>query len=239
MRNYGKNTGISVVAFQTLAALLLCLLPAVLDAEGTPKIEAPAPAYDFGEVYRGIKVEHVFRVRNAGSDTLRITNVRSSCGCTVALMDKKILAPGGTAQVKASFDSERFAGFVEKSIYVESDDPEKPITKLTLTGKVKVDLSVSPSRIYFSGLKAGERMERTLQLNNLSEQTITISEISSTVPQLKFEVAKLKLKPGESTELKLYIDKVTRDMKLTGNLTIFNSSQQKSVDVLLYGGTIE
>ena len=234
--NTNKET---ISCFKTVVVLSAALFSCgTLLAQAGPKIEASESQYSFGSVYQGTVVKHVFTLRNAGKDTLQIENVRSSCGCTVAMVDKKNVAPGESTLVEASFNSDRFAGHVSKDIYVQSNDPAQPVTKLSLTGEVKVDLSISPGTIYFSGLKEGAQVTRKLALINTSENTISIHEISSTVPDLRFELPKLKLKPGERTELSLIVDKVTRDTRLTGNLTIHISGPQKEVNVRLFGGSI-
>jgi hypothetical protein len=230
----------TIFRFKTAMVLSAALFSSVTaSAQTGPKIEASEVQYSFGSVYQGTVVKHVFTLRNSGKDTLQIENVRSSCGCTVAMADKKAVAPGESTRIEANFNSDRFSGHVNKDIYVQSNDPVQPVTKLSITGEVKVDLSISPSTIYFSGLKEGAQALRKLAITNNSENTITIREISSTVPDLRFELPKLKLQPGERTELSLIVDKVTRDTRLTGNLTIHISGPQKEVNVRLFGGAID
>ncbi|MCE5271580.1 DUF1573 domain-containing protein [bacterium] len=204
-----------------------------------PKIEALQPNYEFGAIYRGAVVTHKFSLRNVGRATLVIDNVRSSCGCTVALADKKEVAPGESTYISASFDSGRFSGKVQKEIYVQSNDSLQPVTKLSLEGEVRVDLSVSPNQMYFSGLKEGERIERKINLLNTSEITIGITEVSCTVPDVRFELPKLKLKPGENTQMLLVVDKVTRETKLTGSMTIHFTGPQKEVTIKLYSRAVD
>jgi len=204
-----------------------------------PKIEALQPEYLFGAIYRGTIVTHKFTLRNTGKQQLVIDNVRSSCGCTVALAAKKEIAPGDSTSISATFDSGRFSGKVQKEIYVQSNDPLQPVTKLSLEGEVRVDLSVSPAQIYFSGLKEGDRIERKINLMNTSEITIGITEVSCTVPEVRFELPKLKLKPGENTQMLLIVDKVTPDTKLTGNMTIHFTGPQKEVSIKLYSQAVK
>jgi len=49
---------------------------------------------DFGTIPEGQKVEVAFRFRNTGSTPLVITQVRPSCGCTIADQPKEPIAPG-------------------------------------------------------------------------------------------------------------------------------------------------
>jgi len=41
-----------------------------------PRIEFDQDNFDWGEVMHGETIEHVFKVRNTGTETLRITNVK-------------------------------------------------------------------------------------------------------------------------------------------------------------------
>jgi hypothetical protein len=43
-----------------------------------PKIEVTEMRYDFGKVIQGTRVEHVFEIRNAGSEQLVIEKVQPS-----------------------------------------------------------------------------------------------------------------------------------------------------------------
>lgn len=48
-----------------------------------PAIIADAAEHDFGQVRRGEKVEHRFKITNPGLAELTITAVKTNCGCTV------------------------------------------------------------------------------------------------------------------------------------------------------------
>ena len=216
----------------------IILSPVLLPAAGSPKIHVDKMEYDLGKIYRGDIAEHIFVISNQGDDTLRISNVRTSCGCTAAMLNKKALAPHEKAELKASFDSGRFKGEVKKMISVYSNDQNSPVLTLYLLAEVTVNLEVTPSQVYLMGLKAGERLERKISLKNLSSGPITIKEVSSTVPEIKIELSRMKLQPGESAELKLVIEKITQETKLSGGLTIYNTSKQKEIKISLYGGRI-
>jgi len=43
------------------------------------------PDFNFGQIYKGQKVEHIYTFENRGKDTLTIKKVKSSCGCTLSL----------------------------------------------------------------------------------------------------------------------------------------------------------
>lgn len=77
--------------------------------------------HDFGDVKQGEKVTHVFKYKNTGTDTLRIDNIVSSCGCTVPQDYAKIVPPGGSATVTVVFDSTGKMGVVNKTLTILSN----------------------------------------------------------------------------------------------------------------------
>ena len=140
----------------TAALLLAMTLPAFAAA---PDLVIENYKFDFGQVYQGERVEHVYRFRNAGDAPLRIEKVRSSCGCTAALASAEIIAPGEQGEVKAVFDSTRFRGRVTKTIYLYTDDPVHRETHFTLSGEVLAKLVANPAKLVFDNLSPGVRAE--------------------------------------------------------------------------------
>ena len=70
------------------------LLQGAASSGGVPKAEAIDPMFNFGAAPSGPPVKHVFKIRNAGTGTLTIDGVTTSCGCTAAKPTKNSLAPG-------------------------------------------------------------------------------------------------------------------------------------------------
>jgi Protein of unknown function (DUF1573) len=215
------------------------MVPVACTAQRSPKIEVDKKLLDFGVIYRGDPSEGIFIISNKGDSTLRIDDVRTTCGCTAAILDEKVLEPDQQTKINAKFSSDRYKGKVSKNIFVRSNDPKNPITTLTVQAEVKVDLEVSPGMIYFSGLKAGDKVTRNIILKNLSDSTITIQEISSTIPAIKVDLSKMKIPPGEEVNLALVVEELKKDMSLSGYITVRNSSHQDKISVRIYGGKIK
>ncbi len=92
--------------------------------ENMPVISFEEDTHDFGKLTAGEKVTYAFKFKNTGKSVLIISNVSTSCGCTVSSYPKKPIQPGETATVDVSFDSEGKQGFQSKSITVNTNaDP--------------------------------------------------------------------------------------------------------------------
>jgi len=84
--------------------------------------------------FRGQSTEghlrHDFRVESVGTEPLVLSNVVSSCGCTVATPSRKEIAPGETAIVAVDLHVEPSRR--ESSVFVRSTDPVTPVVELKI-----------------------------------------------------------------------------------------------------------
>ncbi len=92
-------------------------------------------SYDFGTALQNSEVKHVFKFKNIGSDTLRISDVKTSCGCTAA-ESSKIIPPQKEGQIVVSYHTGRNLGKVSKTVYIYSNDVEAPQRSVSLHGMV-------------------------------------------------------------------------------------------------------
>ncbi|MCP3957107.1 MAG: DUF1573 domain-containing protein [bacterium] len=111
--------------------------------ESRPRAVPTEPIKDFEVVAKGEVIVHEFEIKNEGTATLEVTDVRPACGCTVAQYDKKI-APGATGKVKATVKTDHFGGPISKSIAVFTNDPEAPKLQLVVKANVKPYIAVVP-----------------------------------------------------------------------------------------------
>jgi len=219
---------LAVAAFLTLASSLSALAAPVLHIE--------RPVLDFGTIPQGKKLDHVFKLTNKGDSPLTITRTRTSCGCTVANVSSKTIAPGKSAELKISFDSANFGGKVTKTITVESNDPAAPTTTLTIKGIINEDLVVTPRQVNLGQTKAGNSKEVFVNLENNGERTVRILSVTTPMPQVKTTLKKQALKPGEKSQLSVIVSPRPEDRFLSGFIVIATDIPGKpEITVPLYG----
>ncbi len=105
-----------------------------LQAQETAKIEFKSDVIDYGEIEKGSDGVRVFEFTNTGDIPLVITDVTSSCGCTIPEKPEAPIAAGESGQISVKYDTNR-VGPIRKTIMVYSN-AETPTTKLTIKGKV-------------------------------------------------------------------------------------------------------
>lgn len=87
-----------------------------------PAITWEKSVYDFGDVVQGDKVEHTFKFKNTGNESLIITNVQVTCGCTTPKgWARDPIAPGRSGEITVAFNSLGKFGKQNKVVTVVSN----------------------------------------------------------------------------------------------------------------------
>jgi hypothetical protein len=119
------------------------LINAAVFAQAGPKIEFKDKdnTIDYGKVTKeedsGIRV---FEFTNTGTAPLIITNVQSSCGCTVPSKPTEPIAPGKTGKIEVKYNMN--PGPIRKTITVESNAVNVDEGRVAL--KIKGEVVVKP-----------------------------------------------------------------------------------------------
>ncbi|MBS1912471.1 MAG: DUF1573 domain-containing protein [Bacteroidetes bacterium] len=237
-------------------ALLLC---AGASVQAQSKLEIVGGSlYDWGTVDPG-KLKAKVELKNTGKAKINITEVHPTCLCTIAPIDKNVLAPGESAHIDITLDARERTGIVERSIkitWIDSSvaNAHLDTTWLRLKANVYRDISVGPvNSIVVGSSKVGEEVRAVpLRIKNNSDKPITVQvpTISAGANcRMRFELAAPKaqkpgeepssmafsapkeLNAGEEYQLKAFVTP-TVEGNLTGQISIKTSSP-KSPEILL------
>ncbi len=102
-----------------------------------PAISFDESVHDFGKITQGERVKWSFHFVNTGNSNLVISNVSTTCGCTVADYPKDPIAPGKDGKIEVEFNSEGKSGMVDRKVTVVSNC-EPNSTVLTIKSEVIV-----------------------------------------------------------------------------------------------------
>jgi len=105
-----------------------------------PVIQFNSLVHDYGNIYKNGNGVCTFEFKNTGKADLVLTNVSSSCGCTVPEWPKEPIPPGKTSSIKVSYNTSR-VGPINKSVFVDSNAGER------VTLNIKGNVSEPPSEI--------------------------------------------------------------------------------------------
>ncbi|NBL65312.1 DUF1573 domain-containing protein [Flavobacterium sp. NST-5] len=112
-------------------------------AQTGPKIEFKQEIIDYGTVSRDDSGVRIFEFTNVGDAPLVISDVKSSCGCTVPKRPTEPVEPGKTGQIEVKYNMN--PGTINKTITVMSNAVNKTdgVVLLKITGNVVVKEEVN------------------------------------------------------------------------------------------------
>lgn len=176
--------------------------------------------HDFGEIVQGAETSHTFRFHNAGDQVLEIGRLRSSCGCTAALLTTRRLTPGAMGELQLTFNSQGFRGAVQKTVTFETNDPKHSSVTFRMRGKVKAELFLQPQRINWGTVKKDAPLLAELEIVNDSTQAITLQVPEVTNPGIEAELSPLIIAPGKRAQLKVSAEFSANKKRLAGYIII-------------------
>lgn len=194
-----------------------------------PKIVVDQSTFDFGKIEGKSSVEHTFTLRNEGEGTLEIEKAKPSCGCTVANLSSKILAPGEEATLTAKLNLKGRTGTQRKTITVESNDLKTPRKVLTLSGKVIAEFEFNPRHVFFNQIADNEEVERVVTVT--SRKGVEIVGVTTKVSHI--DVALETVEKGKEYKANVKTVPPLPKGQKRGSIQLLSDNPQKPVVVTI------
>lgn len=122
------------LAFASVSAQTVAPLPKQKVVTDGPVLAFAENKFDFGTIKEGDVVKHTYQFKNTGNQTLIISEVKVTCGCTTPEWTRTPVAPGQTGFITAQFNSTGKPGQNHKVITVVSNSVtgNVPLSFITL-----------------------------------------------------------------------------------------------------------
>jgi len=116
----------------------------------------PVTEHDFRTVGRGARAEYYFEFTNPYKEEVRVSSVRTSCGCTTPSVTQNLIPSRGKAAVIAKFNTDTYVGDRSATVTVVFDKPYYNEVQLKVRGTIRTDVTFTPSEVNFGELVAGQ-----------------------------------------------------------------------------------
>jgi len=204
------------LAWKFLLALVLMCVPARADRAllwDSAVVEITAAEGDK-------EAEAVFAYTNSSNGPVEIRHISTSCGCTAAAADKKVVPPGESGSVRAKFVFGDRKGSQEKTIIVKTSEAEPSPYILTL--RVEISGGVKLSEKSLTWLTGARPQPRYTDLTVPGPTRIKVSGIQT--DSADFESSIEEIEPG--TKYRISVKPTCTEKPMAGALLV-NISEPK------------
>jgi hypothetical protein len=136
---------IAAIVFGTMSLMAQqnATTPAVPnDNPNAPDIKFVKLVHDYGTIMKEADGNCEFEFQNTGKEPLVLSDVRSSCGCTVPQWTREPILPGKKGTIKVHYDTKR-VGPINKTVTVMSN-AKTPSVVLRITGNIQDNPQATP-----------------------------------------------------------------------------------------------
>ncbi len=144
---------------------------------------------ELGDMEEGSKATARFPFTNTSDRTITITNTQTSCGCTVASLEKKVFAPGEGDVVEINFDSVNRPGLNDRLVRVVTDEPGITNYALRLRANVIQEVSLSQRVAAFGEVPVGESRSVTINVLSIVDGPFEVLEVVNARGDVQVEMA--------------------------------------------------
>jgi hypothetical protein len=102
-----------------------------------PRITFETTEHDFGPITDTRTHTASFRFGNSGTETLVISDVSASCGCTIPELGREELPPGESDTIKVTFNPRGRSGDTDNYIKIVSNAQPEEVVQLRIKGRIE------------------------------------------------------------------------------------------------------
>lgn len=196
---------------------IIFLLSVALTAVAQPRISSNKETHDFGQIEWKHPATVEYTITNTGNQPLVLTNVTTSCACSVADWTKEPIAPGAKGVVKATFDAKALGHFSKDVGIYSNASPNliylhfmgevvQEIKDYTKTHPYAIgNIRLDKDEFAFPDVYHGQESSLTFDIANLSNRPYE-PVLMHLPPYLKMEAEPNVLLKGKKGTVKLTLD---------------------------------
>lgn len=146
--------------------------------------------FDLGTIEQMQKVEKTIAFQNIGKGPLRIENVQTTCGCTVASFSKDDISPGSSGKIEVVIATGMRRGEFSKKVIIQTNDPNNKEVTVSFRAEIRVIFGVEHSVITFGQIPQRDTSKVLYNQIIAQEQTgLTIKRLDSDDDRVIVELA--------------------------------------------------
>lgn len=179
-------------------ALSLSLLTETASAQEWAQKMFSESSHDFGKVARGADVSHRFKVTNLYKETVHISNVRTTCGCSIPKQPEvTTLKSLESTFIEVELNTRKFTHKKESNLVVTFDKPFFAEVKLPLKAYIRTDVVLTPGGANFGAVDLGAGATTTVDVAYAGRDDWQLRDVKIGNPNLDAKVTEVSRGNGQ------------------------------------------
>lgn len=213
-------------AHRPIGALAIALLTAGIASANQqtvstgPRLKCSTENFNYGFVPKGATVSHTYWVRNTGTETAIIKQLKPNCGCTQVPPTDSSIAPGDSLPVEVLFGSRNMSGKVEKFTRIVSNAQGR-VPALTFVAMVKAAEEIPGPAIAVPAIvELNDSWNGATTVKNKTKSAVTLTVVDAPPGLIRLTANEITLGPEESKEIAFEFEPQKSDSEFTKSVTI-------------------
>ncbi len=219
--------------------LTILITISVYAQEKYPVMTFEKTNHDFGTIHEKDVVKTIFKFKNTGDVPLIISNMKASCGCTVANYSKEPIQPGGTGQFTVTFNSAHKPHKQHKRITITCNT-KKHKEFVNITANVIPDPKlekIRQQRYEQMKKRREEQMKKRKEADNKRKEQLSIAkqnekQFKEKEKNVKKEAKKAKADVKKAKKIRKLNEKIDKANKKINKLKTRINKYQKKLNKL-------
>lgn len=167
---------------------------------------------DLGPVWYGTARSFEVKLRNLSNSAVRITSVTSGCSCAAVEVTAPEIAGGGLEWLRGTLRADKPMGTFQEIIAIAIASPQPEVLPVRIQGTVVSRVRISPDVLTLRpGTPGGGQTSGTIGLSNTFSGVLEFEPPRTNVDGVRLELDALRLAPGESTSLHVFLTRMFLD----------------------------
>lgn len=119
---------------------------------------------DFGVIATGSEAKKLVEIRNGYNQSVHISSVSTTCGCSAATPGKTTIGPGETGTVEVKMNTHKFRKKKDSNLIIRFDQPRYAEVRIPIQAYIRSDVVFDPGLVQFGNVDVGAGASKELQI---------------------------------------------------------------------------
>ncbi len=196
-----NNLDKMILLFFLAAMLLLPVWGTAAEPWGSAMVKEKK--FDFGRVAIGSDTVHRFTITNVYEQDVRLVDIRSSCGCTIPSLTKKVLKSMEAGEIVAQFNTsgqitrDKSATLTVDLETVVNGKVLRDAVQVHVSGYIRPDVVLTPGIVEFGSVPEGKPVVRTVMLDYAGRNDWALTKVERNNTFVHARAEEVKRQHGE------------------------------------------